>query len=711
MNNSLKGKHLLFEIGTEEMPPSCIVEGVRGLKEILESKFTENRLKSGRINIYSSPRRLTASVDNLSEIQDSEEKIITGPPVGIAFDRSGNPTDAANGFAKSLDLKVSELEKIEVKGKGVYLGKRILDKGEKTKDLLPFILRDTILSINFSKQMTWGDYSIKFTRPIRWILALYGNEVIKFKIENLVSSNLTYGHRIISQEPITITDSKEYLEILGKKGRVIAVPEDRKNLILEQVKSLEEKIWKGKFKVVINDDLLSDVVNMVEMPNVIAGRFSEEFLYIPKELLVEAIQYHQKYFAVLDSRGNVSTNFIIVQNGIKDEGGIKKGNERVLRARLSDAAYFYEVDKKHDFDYWTEKLKGVVFFSGLGSIYDKSVRLEKITARIVDLLKKKEAAKSDNLQKNLARASMICKCDLVTDMVVEFPSLQGVVGRQYSRERGESDEIPSAVFEHYLPRFADDILPSNDVGLILSIADKIDSIAGLFLVGEIPTGSEDPFALRRKASGIVLSVLKGGYDFSLDDLIDYNLRLYAENSQSVREDILKVAGDIRDFVIARFRFMLEKEGKRLDILELVLGSGCSSITDINLRYNAVEEFIKEKDVKKLYFPVVRCRNIIKGGIFSEVDAGLLIEDNEKKLYQYINEKVSLINKLSENKKYKSVLEELYNLGGTVDAFFDRVLVMDKDERLRTNRINLVKKALDLYLLMGDFSKLEVINNS
>jgi len=710
MNINVRVKQLLFEIGTEEMPPSCIQEGVRGLKEVLESKFTENRLKFGSINIYSSPRRLVSIVDDLSETQDSEEKIITGPPVGIAFDSYGNPTGAARGFAKSLNLKVSELEKIEVQGKGLYLGKRILEKGKKTKELLAFILRDTILSLKFSKQMTWADYSIKFARPIRWILALYNNEIIKFNIENLVSSNVTYGHRTISPGPITIKDSRDYLKLLGEKGRVMAVVDDRRKLILNQIKNLEEKIWKGKFKVIIDNDLLNDVVNMVEIPNVIAGSFPEKFLYIPKELLIESIQYHQKYFAVLDSSGNISTNFIIIQNGIKDTGEIRKGNERVLRARLSDAAYFYEVDKKHNFDFWTEKLKGVIFFSGLGSMYDKSVRLKKMTTFMAGLLKKKQEFKNTDLVEDLARASMLCKCDLVTDMVVEFPSLQGIVGRQYSEERGEKEEVSGAVFEHYLPRFADDILPSNDVGLILSIADKVDTITGMFLAGKIPTGSEDPFALRRKASGIILSALKGAYDFNLDDLIDYNLKLYPAYSKLGNEDKLGVAKDIRDFIIARFRFMLEKENRRLDILESVLGSGCGSIPDINLRYSAVEEFIKEKDIKRLYFPMFRCKNIIKGVIPGRVDVDLFKEEHEKELYKSIGEKEGLIKKLSEDKKYKNILRELYDFGGVVDMFFDRVLVMDKDEKLRNNRIGLVNKAVDLYMAIADFSKLGINDN-
>ncbi len=710
MNIKDKGKQLLFEIGTEEMPPSCVGEGVSGLKRVLEAKFTKNRLEFGSINTFSSPRRLVSIVDNLSEMQDPEEKIITGPPVGIAFDDSGVPTEAAKGFARSLHLKVDELEKIKIEGKGIYLGKKIIEEGRKTRVLLADILRDTILSLNFSKQMTWADYNIRFVRPIRWIVALYDNEIIKFNIANLSSSNVTFGHRTISPGPIVIRDSKNYLKLLGEKGKVIAVSEERRKLILNQIKRLEEEAWKNKFKVVISEDLLNDVVNLVEIPNVIVGSFPEEYLYIPKELLIEAIQYHQKYFAVLDNEGNVSTSFLIVQNGVRDEGGIAKGNERVLKARLSDAAFFYEEDRKHDFNYWTEKLKGVIFFSGLGSMYDKAERLKKITAFITGLLKKDAGVKDSNLLDDLARASMLCKCDLVTNMVVEFPSLQGVVGRQYSVERNEKDEVSDAVFEHYLPRFAGDLLPSQDVGLILSIADKIDTITGIFMAGEIPTGSQDPFALRRKASGIVLSVLRGQYDFELSDLIKYNLDLYSGYAGSGGRDGLKLIEEIKDFIIARFRFMLEKENKSPDILESILGSGCSSILDINLRYNAIEEFIKEDDIKKLYFPMVRCKNIIKSGRSGEIDVDLFAEEYEKKLYLSIVEKTDLINKLAVDREYKKILKQLYDFGEVVDIFFDRVLVMDNNEKVRYNRMNLIKKAVDLYLTVADFSKLVINSN-
>ncbi len=700
------GKDLLFEIGTEELPPSCMEEGVTGLRKVLENKLSESRLEFRDILTYVSPRRFVAMVKGLGEVQKSKEEIVTGPPKGIAFDKNGRPTKAAEGFARSLNLKVSDLEEIEIKGKGIYLGKSITEEGKKTKDLLGNILKDSLLSLSFSKQMTWSDYDIKFIRPIRWILALYDSEIIRFNIINLTSGNVTFGHRTLSPTAITIKNTGDYFKFLKSKGGVIVDSVKRRELILKQINKLEEKLWKGKYKVVLNEDLLKDVVNLVEIPNTITGNFPREFLYMPKELLIEAIQYHQKYFAVLDKSGNVSTKFIIVQNGIKDTGGVKKGNERVLKARLTDAAFFYEEDRKHDFHYWTEKLKEVIFFSGLGSMYDKAARLKKLSLHITDLMHGNSLKGEEDISSDLVSASLLCKCDLVTSMVVEFPALQGIVGRQYAREKGEKFAVADAIFEHYLPRFADDILPSTDVGLILSIADKIDTITGMFIAGKIPSGSADPFALRRKASGVVLSILKGKYDFELADLIDYNLKLYLESFSS-KDTESKIVSEVRDFIIARLRFLLDKKGKRLDVLDAILQSGCGSITDIGLRYAAIEEFILNKDIKKIYFPMTRCRNIIGKKEFGEVKEKLLTEEYEKKLFSSIESKKSKIKDLVIKKDFASVLIELDKLGTVVDQFFDKVLVMDKDEKIKTNRINLIKKAVDLYMTMADFSRLIV----
>jgi glycyl-tRNA synthetase beta chain len=698
---------LVFEIGTEELPPSCAFEGSTGLKKILGNKLSENRLEFTYLKTYSSPRRLVAVVGGLSDVQKSEEKTVTGPLAKIAFDESGNPTRSAEGFAKSLGLKVSQLEKIKVEGKGVYLGKRIVEKGKKTADILPEILKETILAMTFKKQMTWGDYELKFARPIRWILTLYGDDVIRFKLANLNSSNITFGHRTLGPGPIAVKDSDSYFKLLKDKGKVIADAEKRKKMILDQISKIEEKIWKGKYRVVLNHDLIDDVVNMVEIPNVIAGDFPEKFLYMPKELLIEAIQYHQRYFAVLGNSGRVSTKFIVVQNGVRDNGEIRKGNERVLKARLSDASFFYEEDKKHDFDYWIDKLKGVVFFSRLGSIYDKAVRIKKASIYMAKLLGGSKTRFKEDISVYLDRAGMLCKCDLVTNMVVEFPALQGVVGREYAKEKGESREVSDAIFEHYLPRFSGDILPETDTGTLLSVADKIDTITGMFLAGKIPSGSEDPFALRRKASGIVLSVLEKKYDFNLESAVKYELDLYTKSFKLKNESGLQLITKIKDFIISRYRFLLEKEKKRSDILESILGSGCSSITDIDLRYRALQKFMSDSDIKRLAFPMIRCKNITGDKESGKVNPKFFKEEYEKKLFSSAGRYEASVKELVSKKDYGLVLAGLEEFGKTVDLFFDNVLVMEKDRKIRTNRINLVRKVVNIYLMFADFSKLVI----
>ncbi len=698
-------RDLIFEIGTEELPPSCIGEGTAGLKDVVGNKLAENRLEFTDIRTYSSPRRLVAVVEGLEEVQKTKIQTVTGPLLKVAFDKDGNPNGAARGFARSLNVKVSDLEEIKIEGKGIYVGKKIKRQGKKTVDILPRILRESILTMTFSKQMTWADYNIKFMRPIRWILALYGGKIIKFNLENLRSGNITFGHRTLSPGPITIKEAGSYFKLLEDKGTVIVDEGRRKKFILDQIAELEQKVWKGHCKVVLNEDLLDDVVSLVEIPNVIVGNFPEKFLYIPKELLIEAIQHHQRYFAVLGKSGKVSTKFIIVQNGIKDNGGIKKGNERVLKARLSDAAFFYKQDRKHDFNYWLDKLKGVIFFSNLGSIYDKAVRLKKISMHIAGLLVKSKTLPEDDISGSLAKASMLCKCDLVTNMVVEFPALQGIVGRQYARESGEDRKVSDAVFEHYLPRSAGDILPRTDAGAILSMADKIDTITGMFLAGKIPSGSADPFALRRKASGIVLTILERGYDFSLDGLINYNQQLYIESFNLKGADDSDINLKIKDFIITRYRFLLEKKGKRLDILESVLGSGCSSISDIDLRYKAVDKFMAEQDIKKISLPMIRCKNIVNGKECGKVDAGLFKGKYEKELFSHTSKKETIIKNLILKKDHNAVLTELKTFGEVVDLFFDKVLVMDEDKTIRANRINLVKRAADIYLMLADFSKI------
>jgi len=696
---------LILEIGTEELPPSCTRRGLEGLKHILEAKLNESHIGYEGLSAYSSPRRLAVYVKRINLCQDTVKKTVTGPPKKIAFGPDGKPTKAATGFAKSLGLDVNELEEIELKDRGVYLGKKIIQEGKKTIDILPEVLKNTILSLSFNKQMSWGDYDIRFIRPIRWLLALLGNQVIRFEIENISSGNITYGHRTLNTAPIEIKSAKDYAVRLKDAGDVIVDTKDRQEMIYGQVAEIEKNTWKNKYKAVIEKKLLDDVVDLVEIPNVLVGDFPEEFLYIPSDILMEAIQYHQKYFPVLESGGKITTNFLIVQNGLKDDGEIKKGNERVLKARLSDASFFYEQDKKHDFGFWKNKLEGVIFYSGLGNMSDKQERLKKICGYIAGKIEKE---KDDKLSGNLEKASLICKCDLVTNLVVEFPELQGVVGREYARERNFDDAVAEAIFEHYLPRSSGDGLPATETGRILSIADKLDTITGMFLVGNIPSGSEDPFALRRRASGMARSILDGPYDISLMELIDFCSSLY-KKAFGIKEDGRKSTDKIFNFIQARQKFLMSEDGKRMDVLDAVLGSGSSSLTDIGLRCEAIWEYMAEKDITSIVWPMSRSINIIKGKEIGAVDESLLSKDEEKQLYEKLIQAGEEGKACLEVKDYRKFLDVLEKFGKTVDIFFDEVLVMDRYEKVKNNRINLLSKVADLYKDLADFSKIIIEN--
>ena len=643
-------------------------------------------------------------------LQRSEEKVVTGPPKNISVGPDGRPNQTALGFAKSLGIDVGELEDIKIKGKGTYLGKKIIQEGKNTSEILPGILKDTILSVTFKKQMYWGDYGTRFIRPIRWLLVLFGNEVIDLSIENVDSDRFTYGHRTLNTSPLRVEDAADYFHILEKDGNTIVDPQKRSDMIHAQIKKIEKERWKGRFRSFVDEKLLEEVVDLIEIPNVLVGEFPPDFLYIPADILVEAIQYHQKYFPVLDDKGKVTTDFLIVQNGKSDDGDIKKGNERVLKARLSDAAFFYEQDRKHDFSYWEKKLEGVIFYFGLGNMKDKQDRLKEISLYIADKLGAYFKGPGSTVRDDLKNASTMCKCDLVTNLVVEFPELQGVVGREYSKERGHSDHVSSAVFEHYLPRFAGDGLPGTDTGKILSLADKIDTITGMFMVGNIPSGSEDPFALRRKASGMVKSILEGNYDIDLKDLIVFTMRLYSDSFELRKSASEDNAEKIFDFIIARQRFFLGSQDRRMDILDAVLGSGAGSITDIDMRFKAIEEFILENDIKSIVWPMSRSQNIISKKKFSGIDAGLFVEEHEKKLFKSLKDVSDRKDALINNKDYPGLLKEMEKFGKDIDAFFDEVLVMDKDPSIKANRINILKEVVDYYLNMADFSKLVIESN-
>ncbi len=698
-------KKLAFEIGTEELPSSCLNEGIASLKNILCDKLAKNRLDFSKVETFGTPRRLIAIVHDLKDMQNSLEKLVMGPPEKISFDVAGKPNQAAIGFAKGLGIAVEELERIST-DKGVYIGKKLFEEGKKTSDILPQILKDLIFSIAFSKQMTWADWQIRFARPIRWILAIYGDEILNIEIESLKSGNLTFGRRTICPQSFTVDNADGLLDILGQKGNVIIDSAKRREIILNGIREIEERHKGSKIKTVINEDLLDEIINLVEFPNVLIGSFPEKFLSLPRDILIKAIEYHQRYFAVTSEEDEVLPEFVVVQNGISDKNGeIIKGNERVLKARLSDASFFYGEDRKHSWENWIDKLKGVIFYSKLGSMYDKELRLVKISQKIISELNKNGSDISDEIIDYSLRASMLCKTDLVTNLVVEFPELQGVAGREYAKERNENKEVYESIFEHYLPGFYGDILPQTTTGTIISIADKIDTITGMFLAGAIPSGSEDPFALRRRALGIVLSVLEKNYDLDINELTGFSVDLYNQFLKFDAEKASKTVRSVVDFIIARLKFIYEKDEKRTDLIDAISGSGITSLLSIAKRYAAIMKIISEGKLEEISLPMIRCRNIVKGKNFGEVKPYLFKEDSEKELYDEIISKYKIIKKLNAENEYDKSINAVVDFRKKVDSFFDKVLIMDKREEVKNNRLNLVKKALDLYMMIADFSKI------
>lgn len=698
-------KKLAFEIGTEELPSSCLNEGIASLKNILCDKLAKNRLDFSKVETFGTPRRLIAIVHDLKDMQNSLEKLVMGPPEKISFDVAGKPNQAAIGFAKGLGIAVEELERIST-DKGVYIGKKLFEEGKKTSDILPQILKDLIFSIAFSKQMTWADWQIRFARPIRWILAIYGDEILNIEIESLKSGNLTFGRRTICPQSFTVDNADGLLDILGQKGNVIIDSAKRREIILNGIREIEERHKGSKIKTVINENLLDEIINLVEFPNVLIGSFPEKFLSLPRDILIKAIEYHQRYFAVTSEKDEVLPEFVVVQNGISDKNGeIIKGNERVLKARLSDASFFYGEDRKHSWENWIDKLKGVIFYSKLGSMYDKELRLVKISQKIISELNKNGSNISDDIIDYSLRASMLCKTDLVTNLVVEFPELQGVAGREYAKERNENKEVYESIFEHYLPGFYGDILPQTTTGTIISIADKIDTITGMFLAGAIPSGSEDPFALRRRALGIVLSVLEKNYDLDINELTGFSVDLYNQFLKFDAEKASKTVGSVVDFIIARLKFIYEKDEKRTDLIDAISGSGITSLLSIAKRYVAIMKIISEGKLEEISLPMIRCKNILKGKNFGEVKPDLFKEDSEKELYDEIISKYKIIKKLNAENEYDKSINVVVDFRKKVDNFFDKVLIMDKIEEVKNNRLNLVKKALDLYMMIADFSKI------
>ncbi len=676
-------KDFLLEIGTEEIPARFVKGGLGLLKKSITDFFNESSVTYGNISLFSSPRRLAIIVDDVEEKQADRVKEMVGPPKKISYDDDGALTKAAVGFARSAGINPEELKVIST-DRGEYLQAVVEVAGRETMEVLSEELPGLITSLQFPKAMRWADYSTKFVRPIRWIAALWGEDTIPFEIDGLKSSNLTYGHRFLSPQAVKLEAPSAYLQLLNR-NHVIADLDERKGLIESAIKKMEES---GGYSVHEDEDLLSTVTSLVEYPNVIVGEFDEAYLSLPKELPITVMRTHQKYFSIEDGQGNLLSKFLLVSNSnSNNEDIVRTGNERVLRARLEDARFYYEDDLKRPLWDYKDDLKNVTFQEELGSVFDKLERVAFICSFISDMLGFKDEEK-------LLRAAMLSKADLVSGVVGEFPELQGYMGKVYALESGEDADVADAIYEHYMPRFADDILPASDLGSIISIADKVDSIASFFFLDMIPTGSEDPFALRRQAAGIIRILQERDYPLTLELLIGTALKSlegnYTPAIRSLTEKILK-------FFNQRLEGILISQGYGHDTIAAVLSVKGLTMKEIKQRIDILTSLRSDAGFDGLLTAAKRVCNILGEKQGGDIKEELFKDASEKVLFECVT---SLEGKLS-----GTDFKELYKAEAPINDFFEKVLVMDKDEAVKQNRLALLSKVKSLFDSLADFSKI------
>lgn len=685
------GKELLLEIGTEEIPARFTRKALEDLAVLMRQEFETLEVSFGEMRTLGTPRRMVLWVDEVGEFQKDRVERKLGPPKHLAFDQKGHPTKPAEGFAKAQGVRVEELETVTTE-KGDYLCAVRRQKGEKTAVVLRGRIPNLIRSLSFMKSMRWGSSSLRFVRPIHWILALFGGEVIPFRIDRIESGDLTYGHRFMHFGGFKVRGFDDYLKKL-RKASVIVDEEERKGMIDKGIHGAARGV---SGKILENPELLEEVTYLVEYPVVILGNFEKGFLDLPKEVVVHAMEDHQRYFPVVDTKGALLPHFVCVCNTkATDMDVVRRGNERVLRARLSDARFFFDEDMKVPLKQKVDDLKQVVFQAKLGTSYEKVMRFRALSRFLAKKLR-------PDLEKSVDRAAFLCKADLVTGVVGEFPGLQGVMGREYALLSGEPAEVADAIYEHYLPAFTGGDLPSSPIGDFVSVADKLDTIVGCFSVGLIPTGAGDPFALRRQALGILNILLEKRYSISLGEVIRESSGQLKEKSELPPRE---VAASVLEFFRLRFQNFLVSKGTPADVVEAVLEVGFDDVVDCHDRILALTAIKGSKEFAPLAVAFKRVVNISRDAPRREVAPSLFREGAEEKLHQAFLEVRERLDGLLNEKDYQGAMREMRQLKEPVDNFFDRVLVMDEDRKLKDNRLALLGQIADLFSRIADFSKI------
>jgi len=682
-------RDLLIEIGTEEMPPTALFRLSEALGQGIRDSLDKAELHYGEFRIFATPRRLAVLVHDLP-IQQSERRLERrGPALSAAYDPTGQPTKAAAGFARSCGVEVSDLRTVET-DKGAWLVHQQTLPGAATQSLIPELVTEALASLPIPKRMRWADRNDEFVRPVRWVILLFGDEVIPATILGVEAGKETRGHRFHYPDFITIADPRIYSDILKTEGKVIADFTERRQTIQQQANSAAEQVGG---QVVIDPDLLDEITALVEWPAALLGNFERRFLNVPQEVLITTMQDNQRYFPVVDATGRLMPHFITITNlESKDPQQVREGNERVIRPRFSDAEFFWLQDRKQSLSSHHEALKSVIFQQRLGSLYDKSERLADL-ARFI-------AEHSGGNPDWAERAARLAKCDLLTQMVQEFPTLQGIMGRYYARHDGETEEVAQSQEEQYRPRFAGDELPSTATGKAVALADRLDTLVGIFAIGQMPTGTSDPFALRRAGLGVLRILIEGAIDLDLTHLLEkatdhFTPELKAENA----------IGPVFDFMMERLRGYYQEQNFRPDTFEAVLACRPTRPTDFDRRIRAVADFRQLPAAVSLAAANKRIRNILKqvdGVLPFQVRPDLLAEAAEQALAGNLAELSSEVIPLMESGYYGEALTRLAALREPVDAFFEEVLVMVDNQSLRENRIALLNELGSLFLRVADF---------
>ncbi len=686
-------KDLLIEIGTEELPPKALLNLSKAFTDGVVSGFKEASLQAQEVISYAAPRRLAVLLKGIPVRQEDQLVERRGPAVQAAFDDEGNPSRAAQGFAGSCGVDVADLERMKTdKGEWLVFKKEVT--GKATAELVADIVSKSLSSLPIPKRMRWGSSDLEFVRPVHWIVMMLGNEVINDKVMDITPSNETRGHRFHHPDSIKLSNPADYAASLKQIGYVIADFNERRDRVRQQAEDAAKALG-GVAQ--IDDNLLNEVTALIEWPIAVSGSFDKEFLDIPQECLISSMQDHQKYFPVVDSNGALLPYFITIANiDSKNPDAVRQGNERVIRPRFSDAAFFWQQDGKVSLESRREATKKIFFQQKLGTLFEKTERVAELSQYIAEQL-------GENTS-DAYRAATLSKCDLMSDMVGEFAELQGIMGRYYAQRDGETSAVADAMQQQYQPAFADDVIPASMTGKILSLADRLDTLLGIFAIGLKPTGSKDPYALRRAAIGVLRILIEGELDLDLKQLLSI-----AAEGLNDKADASKAVDETYAFIMERLRAYYKDKKIAGDVVDAVASVDPSRPLDFDQRVKAVTQFRALDAAEPLAAANKRIGNIIKkakGSISDSVDSNVLVEDAEKALYQTVLTLSDTVSPLFAEAKYTEALSALAELRSDVDNFFDSVMVMADDEALKNNRLALLQQMRNLFLHVADLSRLQ-----